>query len=119
MSSSGSDIEDEEEKHAIIKPYKINDALTTSRSVINNMKTILLEGKGKISINQKEKLNDGMEELFDIIAHLVAEKNEMKGELKILRPLTKIYTKNFDEIKQVMQENKSLFINMENKNDEN
>jgi len=118
LSDSEKDINDEEETCALMETRRVNNVLTNSRIIINTMKTTLSEGKGKIIVSQKEKLNEGMEELFDIIAHLVAENNEFKGELKILRPLTKQFIKNFDEVKKVMQENKSLFITMDNKNEE-
>lgn len=108
--------ENEEEMSTNIEAFKVNNALTTSRITINNIKTTITEGKGKIS--QKEKINNGLDQLFDIIAHLVAENNEMKGELKILRPLTKNFTENIAEVKNIMQEHKSLLINMTEKSEE-
>lgn len=108
--------ENEEEMSTYIEAVKVNNALTNSRITINNIKTIITEGKGKIS--QKEKINNGLDQLFDIIAHLVAENNEMKGELKILRPLTNSFTQNIVEVKNIIQEHKSLLMNMTEKNEE-
>lgn len=110
--------DDEEENSILIETNLVCNALTNSRIIINSVKTTLSESKGKISMGQKEKINEGMDNLFDIIAHLVSENNEMKGEIKILRPLTKIVTQNFIEVKKIMQENKSLFNNMNTKNEE-
>lgn len=118
-SDSENERDKEEEKSISIEPDQlVNNELINSRTIINSVKTTLTENKGKISISQKEKIIEGMDELFDIIAHLVAEKNLIKGELKILRPLSKKITQNLNEFKQIMEENKSLVINMNAKNDE-
>lgn len=81
-------IERKKKKKSRDKP---NNALINSRIIIHSEKTILTESKGKYPrVTKKNNLRDISS--IQYIAHLVAENNEMKSELQILRRPTKKVT---------------------------